>query len=260
MSTSISTSEESLIVKARRSDSGQDHLLLNAKKMIRRYRMKIVRYVVENASSTGNQTSLSTRLQGVGEQLSLLERLALFAKPAAANREQEYEERWKDSREEDLEVDLEPVRDMLISSNAFHSLVSKLQRKFYRDEESLQEIRISVENRRLRREVYFDMDWPLETFMRTQYGENIPSIGSVVVITGSALYAQATTCAEYMKQTWHDGGVFLLALLDSVLGNVNDVCVASGRDGNPFRLTIFGYHLHWFRTQSQRFQDQRHYH
>ena len=53
--------------------------------------------------------------------------------------------------------------------------------------------------------------------MRSRYGEKIPRIGSVIVLTGSALYAQATTCESYVKKTWSKTGMVLVEALDALV-------------------------------------------
>jgi hypothetical protein len=54
------------------------------------------------------------------------------------------------------------------------------------------------------------------SFMRSQY-DTIPPVASIVVLTGSVLYAQATTCGEYVQNNWPTSGPFLLRLLDETL-------------------------------------------
>jgi hypothetical protein len=63
----------------------------------------------------------------------------------------------------------------------------------------------------------FDMDWSLAEYMRLQYGERFPGVGAVIVITGSALYAQATTCEKYIQQTWPKSEILLVQELDAFL-------------------------------------------
>lgn len=65
--------------------------------------------------------------------------------------------------------------------------------------------------------VLFTFDWSITNFMRSQYGADTPSIRSVVVLTGSALCAQATTCGEYVTKTWPNSGSFILGALEDVL-------------------------------------------
>jgi hypothetical protein len=59
--------------------------------------------------------------------------------------------------------------------------------------------------------------WDLVGFMHTQFGDTIPPVSSVVVLTGSAQHAYATTCGNYMKMTWPDTASHLLELLETML-------------------------------------------
>jgi hypothetical protein len=63
----------------------------------------------------------------------------------------------------------------------------------------------------------FDVDWSLAEYMRLQYGERFHSVGAVIVITGSALYAQATTCEKYIQQTWSKNEILLVQELNAFL-------------------------------------------
>ncbi|CAI9634166.1 unnamed protein product [Alternaria burnsii] len=65
-------------------------------------------------------------------------------------------------------------------------------------------------------EATFQMRWSIEKFMQDQYREDIPRFGSVLTLTGSALYAQASTCANYIEMTWPSTGTFFLELLDAI--------------------------------------------
>jgi hypothetical protein len=66
-------------------------------------------------------------------------------------------------------------------------------------------------------EACFNVHWPLKEFMQMQYGRDIPHIVSVIVLTGSVLYAQATTCADCITRTWPKTGLVLIDTLDSIL-------------------------------------------
>ncbi|PVH93539.1 hypothetical protein DM02DRAFT_676776 [Periconia macrospinosa] len=182
------------------------HVLEKAASLICRYRPNITRYFRANVgTSSVNAASLTERLHALGRQLSLPERLALLMKSSATGRNIRDYEIGEDDIEEQLSKDLEVVKDMMISSEAFSSLASKLRQRLYHDERSeMQKISVRLKELSLRHAV-FDVHWDPVNFMRTQYGADInciPAIGSVVVITGSALYAQATTCAEYMESVW----------------------------------------------------------
>jgi hypothetical protein len=64
----------------------------------------------------------------------------------------------------------------------------------------------------------FEMDWDLPNFMRTQYNvdKNV-NLESVITISGTALYCQATTSVEYLRQNWPDYGCEMLEILQAAL-------------------------------------------
>lgn len=65
--------------------------------------------------------------------------------------------------------------------------------------------------------VSFNVEWDLLGFLRSQFDDRIPLLGSLVVLTGSALYAQATTCSDYLQNIWpHSGALFLSTLQTAV--------------------------------------------
>lgn len=144
------TSELSREVETRGSDvsrgdqsSAHNQLLVGATNMIRRYRPKIARYFCETAVSPPSDTaSLSERLQGLGQQLSLSERISLFTIVSSDNKDlTEYADGLaEDGTEDDIEeaaqlfTDLGPVRNWLISHEAFHRLSLDLRRGLYQDD------------------------------------------------------------------------------------------------------------------------------
>jgi hypothetical protein len=66
--------------------------------------------------------------------------------------------------------------------------------------------------------ICLEMDWNLPKFMHTQYDANMcPKIGSVIAITGSALYCQATTCREYLHDHWPEEAPIVLQHLQDAL-------------------------------------------
>ena len=233
-------------------DTEQSHkVLAGATNLIRRYRPKIAQYFRDNAVSVPvSAASLSVRLQELGQQLSLTERLGLFAKSGSNNKEptettpglQAEDEMRDDAEEGELFADLGPVRDLLVSSDAFRRLALDLRRTLYHDDglemervrtallEGKQDLHNDHQDSMSStsglghpplHEARFDVDWAIADFMRSQYGDNFPHIGSVVVLTGSALYAQATTCAEYVTTTWPKTGPFFLELLNAALEKAN---------------------------------------
>ena len=59
------------------------------------------------------------------------------------------------------------------------------------------------------------VDWDVLAFMKDQFHDNEypnTTLGSVVTISGSVQHAQATTCAEYVKQNWAAHGLGILGL------------------------------------------------
>jgi hypothetical protein len=68
--------------------------------------------------------------------------------------------------------------------------------------------------------ICLEMDWNLPMFMHTQYDKDrCPKIGSVIAITGSALYCQATTCREYLYDHWLEEGPIVLRNLQNALNS-----------------------------------------
>ncbi|CAI6331744.1 unnamed protein product [Periconia digitata] len=199
----------------------QSQILVSATNLIRRYRPKITRYFCENADASPVSTgSLTARLKELGQQLSLSERFALFGKSTVHNHETKGTGIPEDDLEFEFHGDLNTVRDAMIASRAFDSLATKLRKSLYYDEVlQMQAIEERMESLLPRHTIHFHVNWTLKKFMHAQYGDDIPKIGSVIVLTGSALYAQATTCAEYTKQTWSHFGLFILACLDEVLSD-----------------------------------------
>ncbi|KAL9036085.1 MAG: hypothetical protein Q9180_004501 [Flavoplaca navasiana] len=79
-------------------------------------------------------------------------------------------------------------------------------------------------------DVRLDMLWDIRAFMTSQYGKDNDSadLGSVIVLNGSALCAEATTCSEYVRRTWPSHGVAILALFSEAIENVSHE--ANGKD------------------------------
>jgi hypothetical protein len=64
------------------------------------------------------------------------------------------------------------------------------------------------------------MDWNLQRFMEDQFGSSTnPLLGSILILSGSALCAQATTCVEYVRQNWLSAGEQLLDALQTALSD-----------------------------------------
>jgi hypothetical protein len=65
----------------------------------------------------------------------------------------------------------------------------------------------------------FEVEWDPVAFVKEQRYEEEPgdAIGRAITITGSAVDAQATTCAEYLRQTWPVVGKHTLQLVKNVV-------------------------------------------
>ncbi|EPE31811.1 hypothetical protein GLAREA_11893 [Glarea lozoyensis ATCC 20868] len=69
--------------------------------------------------------------------------------------------------------------------------------------------------------IRLDIDWNLRKFMATQYGaDKCPKIGSIVAVTGSPLYCEATTCREYVSRNWPEVGPSLLSRLQDTFDGI----------------------------------------
>ena len=62
------------------------------------------------------------------------------------------------------------------------------------------------------------MQWDLLAFMETQYVDNKDvRLGSVITLSGTAQYAQATTCSEYAKYNWPSRGLRVIKAFQSAI-------------------------------------------
>jgi hypothetical protein len=70
----------------------------------------------------------------------------------------------------------------------------------------LEKIRLKVVQRNFGNDnmaATFRVGWNPKDFMRRQFGKSyLASIGSVIVLNGTSLNAQATTCKEYLQEHW----------------------------------------------------------
>jgi hypothetical protein len=63
------------------------------------------------------------------------------------------------------------------------------------------------------------VDWDLFDFLAGQIDKTAHRVGTVVTLSGSALYAHATTCSEYMMKNWPFGALLLLDVLQNAIGS-----------------------------------------
>ncbi|ERF70613.1 hypothetical protein EPUS_02479 [Endocarpon pusillum Z07020] len=218
-----------------------------ATKLIRRYRPKIARYFRDHAVSTpSNSKSMAERLQGLGKQLSLTEKLGLFEKVASSGRtdaDNALDDECDDGDEGEYMADIAPIRDFLVSGKAFQDLATAMRRSLYCDDRtSIDRIAHQILERLSEAEsapcprcsgpqddskgcsdhrpiysVRFQVSWDPQGFLQSQFGNRAPRIGSLVALTGSALYAQATTCSEYLQTNWPRSGSFVLSTLQKII-------------------------------------------
>jgi hypothetical protein len=198
-------------------------LLDGAIKLIRTHRPMIARYFLDHSVSfQGDPVSLSDHLQGLGRHFSLAERVDLLVHQGIRENDDEDEDNIVD---ENIIAQLEPVQAMLVSGAAFQNLASELRRSLYRDDEyrtaSIRAIvleKIHFPDTACYTTAQFLAKWDVMGFMRSQYSK-LPSVASIVVLTGSALYAQATTCSDYVRTNWPTTGSIVLDLIDKALAS-----------------------------------------
>jgi hypothetical protein len=226
-----------------------------AAKLIRRYRPKIARYFRDHAVSAPlTSKSMAVRLQELSKQLSLAEKLGLFEKTSSGRKdpnnvigdvklENGIEDDCENGDESEYLADLAPIRDFLVSGKAFQNLATAMRRSFYCDDRTgMDQITSQVlkglawadptfcqncsgsqddgkrcGNHRSIYSVRFNVTWGLQDFLQSQFGNRVPRVGSLVALTGSALYAQATTCSDYLQTTWPRSGSFFLSTLQTTI-------------------------------------------
>jgi hypothetical protein len=190
------------------SKSQERRVIDCATRLVRSYRPKIARCFLDHVVPEPDRTvSLANRLQGLGQHLSLMERLGLLEKgdttDANIRGEPSGQLHVDEEDDEELLAALTSIQDILIYSDSFQQLASELRKSLYRDSgQEMELIRDCVTDELPLGSPYsttFDVDWNLLEFIHTQY-DGIVSLASTVTITGSAFYAQATTCGEYVRK------------------------------------------------------------
>jgi hypothetical protein len=202
-------------------DPSTRFLLDGAIKLVRTYRPMIARYFLDHSvSSEGDLTSLYDHLQGLGHHFSLAERVDLLVHQGIHENDDEDEDNIV---HEDIIAQLETVQAMLVSGDAFRDLASELRRSLYRDDgyrtAAIRAIvlgNVRSSDTACWTTAGFLAKWDVMGFMRSQYSK-LPSVASIMVLTGSALYAQATTCGDYVRTNWPTTGSIVLDLIDKAL-------------------------------------------
>ncbi|OAL47682.1 hypothetical protein IQ07DRAFT_125481 [Pyrenochaeta sp. DS3sAY3a] len=180
--------------------------LIESTQVIRRYRRNIALYLCYKivSATPGDWFSYSKRLR----VLSDYERFGLIEVEHASVKM--------------YTMELEPIRDRLIHGESFQRMVSRIQHTLYRDDgHAMETVKSCVQAHQTYGQPFasFTVELPIREFMSSQYEKNNHRVGSVVVVTGSSLYAQATTCEKYLCQTWPRSEAILLELLDSALAS-----------------------------------------
>jgi hypothetical protein len=204
---------------------------------------RITHYFRDNAvSATLTSMSMTAPLQELSRQPSLTEKLDLFERVVPSRRDPD--EAINDMKPEDIN-DIKPEDDIEEDATA-------MRRSLYCDDRTgMDKIRRQVleglseaadltycpncsdskndknrcSNHQSFYSVRFNVTWDLRGFLQSQFGNRAPRIGSLVALTGSALYAQATTCSDYLQTTWPCSGAFFLSTLQTAVdsgGNLND--------------------------------------
>lgn len=233
----------------RRITSGVTDLLRRHRPKFARY------FLENAIAAPSISTSMRTRPKQFEKQLLLSDKLGLFqhnkkdAKnsaltPVEAETEHKAEEEYDDGNETDSGdhlANITPIREFFVSDEAFQNLAVAIRRSLYYDERAEMEhiaqqiLRGLFRNPKIDSQsssesqtrdslvdsldrncvAQFHVNWGIEEFLRSQFGRVLPRIGSLVALTGSAFYAQATTCEEYMRTTWPNTGAFLISALQS---------------------------------------------
>lgn len=127
-------------------------------------------------------------------------------------------------------------QDLLSGSEAYKWLLNRLLGEFHlvqTEPNSIQTIREKIatlfpRTQRVSRKetpksstAVFDLDWDIHAFFESQAYPNKPeeALQTVITLTGSFTDAQATTCAQYIHQTWPSTGQIIIELIKGVLGS-----------------------------------------
>ena len=123
--------------------------------------------------------------------------------------------------------------NFVVEGEAYQWLLGKIKAQLVLDEggtvmetirtKILQALSFTKSGNTYRQAVYkatFEVAWCPATFIQDQFpDEQDIRLGAILVLTGSRLDAQATTCAQYMHQTWPTTGAELLLALEYMVAN-----------------------------------------
>jgi len=187
---------------------------------IRRNKNRIARCFRENAS-TAATAGVFDQLRSSNMEISLEEKMNNWKLASKIVKKQGDED--SDGDDDELPIEFSAVKEFLISSPPFQRLLERFQAVYYDRDEKLSTIQTLLSSHllpsgSLHHVATLEMDLDLPTFMRSQYtvDKNV-NLESVITISGSALYCQATTSAEYLRQNWPDYGCEMLQALQAAL-------------------------------------------
>lgn len=198
----------------------------NACLFIRRNRQRIARCFRENANKAPTRN--------VFDQSKMSDELSLDGKMKNwdissdhVHRSPDAVSEISDDGNEEFPIEFTKAREFLKSSPPFERLIDRLQVLYYDKGAKMLEIQTLVLSNMSvdagsdgRTKACFQVSWDLAKFMATQYGHGSDvKLGSVITISGSALYCQALTAQDYLRQNWPTCGLQVLEMLQSALGN-----------------------------------------
>jgi len=192
---------------------------------IRRNKHRIGRCFTEKAA-TKTTADMFDRLKSLSSDISLEDKMFRWRSASEFLREETNED--SDDDENQLPIEFSDAKEFLISFPPFRRLLERLQALYYDRDERVSTIRnimtghLDLSPQEPDYVAIFEMHWDLLSFMKTQYKlDNNVKLGSVITISGSALYCQATTSTEYLRQNWSGYGPEMLGVIQAALDSPN---------------------------------------
>jgi hypothetical protein len=172
---------------------------------IRRNRERIARCFRERAS-TAATAEVFEQLKSSNKEVSLNEKMSNW-EVSSDMVYQDFDDASDDDENDlpidfsDLPIDISDAKEFLISSPPFQRLIERFQALYYDRDEKISAIRSLMTSNSVltlsgqdHATATFRMTWDIPTFMKTRYDfDSNVKLKSVITISGSALYSQATT-------------------------------------------------------------------
>jgi hypothetical protein len=218
----------------------------NALVLVRQHRRQIIQRMTDSSQPISENFN---RLKALFKDISLKDKMESwrsgFIKPQAGGEPLDRLTLEKDQSDEEDEayieggdVEFAAVSSFLTQGPHFRLLLQDIKRLYYDRDLKLIETQSAVfdglrlqepgEHGRYRASIQLNSD--MSRFLEGQFGQNSnQALGSVITLTGSGLYAQATTCTEYVEQNWPVLGVQVLGVLEAALkdGPCHESCTFS---------------------------------